>query len=108
MTAAVAVAAAAAAAGQSSFDLDAETWPWNSSVRCRAGLENEVIRHVERERRVGKKNNAAFPLGHHVIQSGVRCIARVSPVDDLEEVEGGGFVRDGTCTSRWIGWTARA
>lgn len=105
MTAAVAVAVAA---GQSSFDLDAETWPWNSSVRCRAGLENEVIRHVERERRVGKKNNAAFPLGHHVIQSGVRCIARVSPVDDLEEVEGGGFVRDGTCTSRWIGWTARA
>ena len=105
MTAAVAVAVAA---GQSSFDLDAETWSWNSSVRCRAGLENEVIRHVERERRVGKKNNAAFPLGHHVIQSGVRCIARVSPVDDLEEVEGGGFVRDGTCTSRWIGWTARA
>jgi len=69
----------AVAAGESSFDPDAETWPWNSPVRCCAALGNEVIRHVERERGVGKTNNVAFPLGHHVIRSGVRCIARVSP-----------------------------
>jgi len=99
---------AVVAAEQSSFGPDAETWPWNSSARHRVGLENEVIRHVERERRVGKTNNAAFPLEHHVIQSGVHCIDRVRAVDDLDGVEGGGFVRDETCTLCWIGWTARA
>ena len=67
---------------------------------CRVGLENEVIHHVERERRVGKTNNAAFPLGHHVIQSAVRRSARVRAVDDPEEVEGGDFARDETYTSR--------
>ena len=104
----VVVVAAAAAAEQSSFDPDAETWPWNSSARHRVGLENEVIRHVERERRVGKTNNAAFPLGHHVIQSEVHCIGRVRAAGVLVGVEGGGFVRDETCTSHWIGLTARA
>ena len=115
MTAAVAaaaavavVAAAGADAGQKSFDPGAETWPWNSSARCHVGLENEVIRRVERERRVGKTSNAAFPLGHPVIQSGVRCTARVRAVGDLEVVEGGGFAKGETCTLHWIGWTARA
>lgn len=61
------------------------------------GLENEVIRRVVRERRVGKMSNAAFPLEHHVIQSGVRCTARVRAVDDLEEGEGGDF-GNGACT----------
>jgi hypothetical protein len=103
-----AVVAAVAAAEQNSFDPDAETWPWNSSAMCRVGPENEVIRHVEKERRVGKTNNAACPLVHHVIQSAVRCIARVRAAGDLEEVEGGGFVRDETYTSHWIERTARA
>jgi hypothetical protein len=67
---------------------------------CRVGLENEVIRRAERERRVGKTNNAAFPPGHHVIQNAVRCNARVRAVDDLEVVEGGDFAKGGTCTSR--------
>ena len=75
---------------------------------CRVGLENEVIRRAERERRVGKTNNAACPPGHHVIQNAVRCTARVRVVDDLEAVEGGDFAKDETCTSHWIGWTARA
>jgi len=108
MTAVVAAVAVAAAvdAEQKSFDPGAETWPWNSSARCHVGLENEVIRRAEREKRVGKTSNAAFPLGRHVIQSGVRCIARGRAVDDLEEVEGG--FADDACTSHWIGWTARA
>ena len=101
-------AVAAVAAAGDSFDPDAETWPRNSSAMCRVGLENEVIRHVERERRVGKTNNAAFPLGHHVIQSVVRRTARVQAADDLGEVEGGGFAKGETCTSHWIAWTARA
>ena len=63
------------------------------------GLGNEVIRHVERERRAEKTNNAAFPLAHHVIQSAVHRIARGQVVDDLE-VEGGDSVRDETCTMR--------
>lgn len=66
------------------------------------GLENEVIRRVERERRVGKTNNAAFPPVHHVIQSVVRCTARVRAVDDLE-VEEGCLANDETYTSNWIG-----
>ena len=64
------------------------------------GLENEVIRHVEREKRVEKTNNAVFPLAHHVIRIEVRCTARVRAVDDLEEAEGEGFVRDETYTTR--------
>ena len=72
------------------------------------GPENEVIRRVEREKRVGKMSNAAFPLGHHVIRSAVRCTARVRAVDDLEEVEGGDFGKGETYTSHLIGWTARA
>ena len=104
----VVVAAAAADAEQESFDPGAETWPWNSSARCHVGLENEVIRRAEREKRVGKTSNAAFPLGRHVIQSVVRCIARGRAVDDLEEAEGGEFANDETCTLHWIGWTVRA
>ena len=64
------------------------------------GPENEVIRHVEKEKRVGKTNNAVFPLAHHVIRTGVHCTVRVRPGDDLEGAEGGGFVRDETCTRR--------
>jgi len=107
MIAVAAAVAAAAGAEQKSFDPGAETWPWNSSARCHGGLENEVIRRAEREKRVGKTSNAACPLGRHVIRSGVRCIARGRAVDDLEEAEGGWFAND-ACTSHWIGWTARA
>lgn len=85
---------------QNSFDHGAETWPWNSFARCRVGLGNEVIRRVEREKRAEKTNNAVFPLAHHVIRTVVRCTARVQAVDDLAEGEGGGFVRDGSCTAR--------
>lgn len=66
---------------------------------CRVGLENEVIRHAEKERRVGKTNNAACPPGHHVLQNGVRCNVRVRVAGDLEAVEGADFARDETCTS---------
>ena len=96
------------AAEQYSFDHDAETWPWSSFARCRVGLGNEVIRHVERERRAEKTNSAAFPLAHHVIRSAVRCIARVRAVGDLVEVEGGDFARGETYTLHWVGWIARA
>lgn len=91
---------AVAVAEQCSFGHGAATWPWNSFAKCRVGPENEVIRHVERERRVGKTNNVAFPLARHVIQSGVHCIARARAVDDPEEAEGGGFVMGETCTTR--------
>jgi len=52
-----------------------------------------VIRRGERERKVGKTSNAAFPPGHHIIPSGARRIARGQAVDDLEE---GGFAGDPT------------
>ena len=95
-----------AAAEQRSFDPGVETWPWNSLARRHVGLENEVIRRAERERRVGKMSSAAFPLGRHVTRNGVRCIAPGRAVDDLEETEGVDFANE-TCTSHWIGWTAR-
>lgn len=75
---------------------------------CRVGLENEAIRHVEREKRVEKTNNVVFPLAHHVIRTVVRCTVRVRAVDDLEQGEGGGFVRDETCTACSMGQIARA
>ena len=101
-----AAAPAVAVAEQKSFDPGAETWPWNSSGRCHVGPENEVIRRAEREKRVGKMSNAAFPPGRHVTRSVVRCIARGRAFDDLEVAEGG-FVGD-ACTSHLIGWAARA
>lgn len=59
-----------------------------------------MIRHVEREKRVEKTNNAVFPLAHHVIRTVARCTVRVRAVDVLEQVEGGGFAKDETCTAR--------